>query len=65
MTDTKRCTNCGLVKSLESFYRYHRNKDGRVSRCKRCFLLAKKYNTGARRAVARWLWMTGAARKIR
>jgi hypothetical protein len=53
----KRCSTCGVEKSLESFYRYKRNKDGHLGVCKRCFLARKYELDGIRRAGHRWLWM--------
>lgn len=32
----KRCTKCGVVKSLDEFYRNKSRRDGRSSRCKSC-----------------------------
>lgn len=53
----KRCSTCGVEKTLESFYHYKRNKDGHLGVCKRCFLIRKAENEGKRRAGHRWLWM--------
>ena len=36
MTETKRCTKCGEVKSLEGFRRDRSKKQGRCSRCREC-----------------------------
>ena len=36
MTDTKRCTGCGEVKSLEEFRRDRSKKQGRFSQCREC-----------------------------
>ncbi|QXM18666.1 hypothetical protein [Methanoculleus virus Blf4] len=36
MTETKRCTGCGEVKSLEEFRRDRSKKQGRHSRCREC-----------------------------
>ena len=38
----KRCSTCGNLKRLESFYRFHRSRDGRLGRCKSCFLKKRK-----------------------
>lgn len=38
MEITKRCSKCGLVKSLEEFHRKHTGPLGRVSQCKLCRL---------------------------
>lgn len=34
----KICSSCGELKPVESFYRFHRSRDGRLGRCKSCFL---------------------------
>ena len=34
--ETKLCSKCGEVKSLDQFHRDKSSKDGRVPRCKRC-----------------------------
>lgn len=57
MEDTKTCSACGETKSVDSFYRYKRHKDGRLGVCKRCFLARKKLNTQRRSVENRWLWM--------
>ena len=36
MTESKRCTRCGEVKSLDEFHRSANHPDGHVSRCKHC-----------------------------
>ena len=36
MTETKRCTGCGEVKSLEEFRRDRSKKQGRFSYCREC-----------------------------
>lgn len=36
MTDKKRCTKCGLVKSLSDFAKDKRRADGRHAQCKAC-----------------------------
>ena len=36
MTETKRCSTCGEVKSLEEFRRVRSKKQGRHSRCREC-----------------------------
>lgn len=38
----KGCSTCGLVKPLEFFYRFHRSRDGRLGRCKSCFLTRRE-----------------------
>ena len=55
--EMKRCSTCGVEKSLESFYRYKRNKDGHLGVCKRCFLELRAKNEEKRRAGQRWLRM--------
>lgn len=37
----KRCTKCGVTKELDAFARCSRRKDGRVSRCRRCYSEAR------------------------
>ena len=37
-TKTKKCSRCGEEKPLAFFYRDRRLKDGRMARCRRCFL---------------------------
>lgn len=56
MTDRKTCSKCGVEKTLESFYRYHKRKDGRLGVCKRCFLAAQKARAELKQAHKRWLW---------
>lgn len=34
----KICSECGELKSVDSFYRFRRSRDGRLGRCKSCFL---------------------------
>lgn len=36
MTDKKRCTKCGQVKSLDKFHREKRSRDGHKAWCKVC-----------------------------
>lgn len=57
MADRKACSKCGVEKTLESFYRYHKRKDGRLGVCKRCFLAAQKAR--AERNQGRWTWARG------
>jgi hypothetical protein len=38
----KRCSTCDKLKRPESFYRFHRSRDGRLGRCKSCFLKKRK-----------------------
>lgn len=38
----KRCTRCGVVKSLDYFYNEKRALDGRTSQCKLCFSVTQK-----------------------
>lgn len=38
----KRCSTCRRVKIVEEFYRFHRSRDGRLGRCKSCFLKRKE-----------------------
>jgi len=34
----KVCSSCRRLLKVESFYRFHRSRDGRLGRCKSCFL---------------------------
>ncbi len=36
VTESKRCTKCGLVKLLSEFYHNKKSKDGHCQRCKEC-----------------------------
>ena len=38
----KRCSTCQRVLIFEEFYRFHRSRDGRLGRCKSCFLRKRK-----------------------
>jgi hypothetical protein len=40
----KLCPSCGVIKSLEKFENHKRTKDGKSSRCKKCYMEStKKY----------------------
>lgn len=45
-TATKRCTKCGQIKSIDSFYRLSRNTDGLNRQCKSC---KKEYEKESRK----------------
>jgi hypothetical protein len=59
LVPVKPCTACHISKPLASYYRYHRSRDGHLGICKRCFLARQAVYKAKRRAVNRWLWMTG------
>lgn len=61
---TKRCTTCHQTKPLESFYRYHRNNDGHLGRCKACFLAARAKHQAQHHAGHRWLWMKQGSSRV-
>lgn len=50
----KTCNTCRTEKPLRSFYRYRRNKDGRLNQCKRCFLEAAKRRKAERCINSAW-----------
>lgn len=37
----KKCTNCGILKPIEEFYKRNKNTDKRVSYCKKCWSLSR------------------------
>ena len=39
---TKKCSQCGIVKPVDNFNTHSRNKDGYQSACKECY--NKRYN---------------------
>lgn len=48
----KRCSTCQKVLIFEEFYRFHRSRDGRLGRCKSCFLKKRKENQRERNGGA-------------
>lgn len=52
--DMKTCTKCGIEKSIESFQKASRNKDGYQSQCKECTSIAVKARRIKRNELNSW-----------
>lgn len=42
MKETKKCTKCGIEKTIDEFYKDKKSKDGRKTDCKKCRLISVK-----------------------